>query len=99
MKEQKNENLNWIKLDNASKIFPATYTSRDTKVFRISVELNDYVDKDTLQASINEAVEFFPIFNYVLRRGVFWYYFEYSIVPKGKEYIKFEIKTLTKKAQ
>lgn len=78
MKEQKNENLNWIKLDNASKIFPATYTSRDTKVFRISVELNDYVDKDTLQASINEAVELFPIFNYVLRRGVFWYYFEYS---------------------
>jgi hypothetical protein len=78
MKERKKENLNWIKLDNASKIFPATYTNRDTKVFRISVELNDYVDKDILQASIDEAVEYFPIFNYVLRRGVFWYYFEYS---------------------
>ncbi len=78
MRERKKENLNWIKLDNASKIFPATYTNRDTKVFRISVELNDYVDKDILQASIDEAVEYFPIFNYVLRRGVFWYYFEYS---------------------
>lgn len=83
MKEKKNENLNWIKLDNASKIFPATYTNRDTKVFRISVELNDYVDKDILQASIDEAVEYFPIFNYVLRRGVFWYYFEHSnLKPK-----------------
>ncbi|MBC7087622.1 MAG: hypothetical protein H5T96_03910 [Tissierellales bacterium] len=78
MKEEKNKYQNWIRLDNASKIFPATYTNRDTKVFRISVELFDYVDKDILQKAIDEAVLYFPVFNYVLRRGVFWYYFEYS---------------------
>jgi hypothetical protein len=31
----------WIRLDNASKIFLATMTSTDTKVFRLSAAVRD----------------------------------------------------------
>ena len=37
-------NAEWIRLDNASKIFPATCDNRDTKVFRISCELYEPVE-------------------------------------------------------
>lgn len=68
----------WTKLDNASKIFPATCNNKDTKVFRLSCELYDYVDPAVLQQSLDLTLESFPLYKSVLRRGVFWYYFESS---------------------
>jgi NRPS condensation-like uncharacterized protein len=68
----------WIRLDNASKIFPATANYQDTKVFRITAELNEPVDPVILQQAVDAVMPRFPSFNTVLRRGVFWYYFEQS---------------------
>ncbi len=68
----------WIRLDNASKIFPATANYHDTKVFRITAELNEAVDPVILQEAVDAVMPRFPSFNTVLRRGVFWYYFEQS---------------------
>lgn len=69
-------NAEWIRLDNASKIFPATCDNRDTKVFRISCELYEPVEAGLLQHALDRAIEAFPLYRSVLRRGVFWYYLE-----------------------
>ncbi|HHU08061.1 MAG TPA: hypothetical protein GXZ59_06945 [Clostridiaceae bacterium] len=68
----------WIRLDNASKLFPATANLQDTKVFRVTAELNEAVDPEILQQALDAIMPRFPSFNVVLRRGVFWYYFEQS---------------------
>lgn len=72
----KEKTLKWRRLDNASKIFPATSNEKDTKVFRLACELYDEVDPYILQEAVNSTVENFPLYKSVLRRGVFWYYFE-----------------------
>lgn len=71
-------NIEWTKLDNAAKIFPPATTERDTKVFRFVCELKEPVDKDILKQALDITLELFPLYRSVLRRGVFWYYFEHS---------------------
>lgn len=71
-------NKNWYKLDNAAKIVPSTAKGANTRVFRLTCELNEEVDGDILQAALDETIEEFPFFNCVLHRGIFWYYLEDS---------------------
>ena len=71
-------NDKWIKLDNAAKIFPATVKEPDTKVFRISCELFEEINSEILQKAVNEASEIFDVYNFILKKGLFWYYFEKS---------------------
>ena len=71
-------NRQWSRLDNAAKIFPPTTTRRDPKVFRFACGLYETVDPDVLRSALNKTLEQFPFFRSVLRRGVFWYYFEDS---------------------
>ena len=79
MKQRKQKKkVEWTRLDNASKIFPAVCNDKDTKVFRIACELHEPVVPGILQQALNLAVEGFPLFRSVLRRGIFWYYFESS---------------------
>lgn len=74
--------VKWTRMDNASKIFPATSNNRDTKVFRFACELYDEVDPEILQKALDITLDGFPLFKSVLRRGFFWYYFESSdLVP------------------
>lgn len=68
--------IEWAKLDNAAKIFPPTTNEKDTKVFRFICELKEEIDKDTLQKALDNTMALFPMYRSVLRRGVFWYYFE-----------------------
>lgn len=75
---KKRRRVEWTRLDNASKIFPATANVRDTKVFRMFCELNEAVNADTLQQALDQTLLSFPMYKSVLRRGVFWYYFESS---------------------
>ncbi len=74
----KQQRVKWKKLDNASKIFPATCNNRDTKVFRLSCQLYENVDPEVLQEALELTIFNFPLYRSVLRRGVFWYYFESS---------------------
>lgn len=78
--------LEWTRLDNAAKIFPPTSNEKDTKVFRFVCELKEEVDKDILQESLDNTMALFPFYRSVLRRGVFWYYFESTdLKPEVKE--------------
>ncbi len=75
--------VQWVRLDNASKIFPAVRSNRDPKVFRLSCEVYEEVQPEILQNAMEIALEGFPLFRSVLRHGVFWYYLEDSdIEPK-----------------
>lgn len=82
----KQEKIRWKRLDNASKIFPATSNNRDTKVFRLSCQLYEDVDPLVLQEAVELTLDNFPLYRSVLRRGAFWYYFESSdIIPIVEE--------------
>ncbi|QSX05364.1 hypothetical protein JYG23_11855 [Sedimentibacter sp. zth1] len=70
----------WRKLDNAAKIFPPTATNRDTKVFRCSCELYEDIDEETLQCSVNQTIEKFPLYKSVMKKGLFWYYLEETLI-------------------
>ena len=69
-------NYKWYKLDNAATIVPATARGSDTRVFRVSCELKEDVDAEYLQEALDEALQEFPHFNVVLRKGFFWYYLD-----------------------
>lgn len=72
----------WNKLDNAAKIYPAASTKTDTHVFRFSCELDESVDPDILQHALIETTNIFPVYQYILKRGLFWYYLEStSLIP------------------
>lgn len=68
----------WTPLDNAAKIFPCTTRNQDTKVFRFACELKEAVKETNLQKALDMTLKEFPFFEVILRRGLFWYYFEGS---------------------
>jgi NRPS condensation-like uncharacterized protein len=68
--------VEWMRLDNAAKIFPANTNEKDTKVFRFVCELKEEIDRDILQCALDKALPMFQIYQTVLKRGMFWYYFE-----------------------
>lgn len=73
----------WVRLDNASNIFLAAMTNRDTKVFRLTAEMTDLVDSKLLQQALDKTYDQYLLYHSVLRRGVFWYYLVMSeIKPK-----------------
>lgn len=75
----------WRRLDNAAKIFPPTSTRGDPRVFRFACELNEPIAADLLQRALDQAIERFPLYRVVMKKGLFWYYLESSaLVPKVK---------------
>ena len=80
----KNKSLpHWWKLDNAAKIFPASSSPHNSKVFRFVCELQDTVKPELLQPALDRTLERFPIYRSVMKRGLFWYYLEDSTLqPK-----------------
>ena len=70
--------IEWLKLDNASKVFPALANYKDTKVFRLACELYEAVDPEILQQALDTVIKTYPLYQSVLRRGIFWYYLESS---------------------
>lgn len=67
----------WRKLDNAALAFPAATDKKDTRVFRFYCQLNETVDGDLLQNALDRTVEKYPVFQAVLRKGLFWFYLEH----------------------
>lgn len=80
----------WFKLDNASKIYPATGNGRWNAVYRFSAVMKSKVDRVALQEALDVVIERFPSYNVVLRRGVFWYFLQGAtlrpVVTREKDY-------------
>lgn len=68
--------VEWTRLDNAAKIFPPNTNERDTRVFRFVCELKEEIDREILQKALDNTLALFPMYKVILRRGIFWYYFE-----------------------
>lgn len=72
------EELKWRKLDNSAKIFPITSNKRFSTVFRLSVILKEEIEPLKLKQAVDRALQRFEFFKVRLRKGAFWYYFEYN---------------------
>lgn len=68
----------WVRLDNASNIFPAARSAIDPKVFRLGAEMDADVDPALLQEALDETFDRYPLYHAVPRRGVFWHYLQDS---------------------
>ena len=79
----------WRKLDNAALAFPLVTGKDDTRVFRFYCELREAVDEEILQKALDETMEKYPLFQAVLRKGLFWFYLEHRdirpVVKKEKK--------------
>ena len=83
--------IRWDKLDNTAHLFPSIAGENMTNVYRISVDLNEEIQRDYLQQALDMVLPKFDGFNVRLRIGVFWYYFEENgkRAPKVSEEIMF----------
>lgn len=66
----------WYKVDNVAKVFIATGSRRDPRVFRISCTLDEEIDPAALQLALDKAARKFKNFQVTLHRGLFWHYLE-----------------------
>ncbi len=71
----------WLRLDNAAKIYPATRHDAAPAVFRVSVTLRQPVRARTLQDALGAVMERVPYYRVHLRRGFFWYYLQRHTEP------------------
>ncbi len=83
----KNErSIDWIKIDNAGKIYPASKRSNWTALFRVSVSLNECVDAHVLEKAQRAVFRRFPTMCVKLKKGMFWYYLQHvDDCPKLQE--------------
>lgn len=76
-KHKKIKVQDWIKLDNAATIYPSTMSKKHAAMFRMSVTLNEKIDRDILTKALNNVIIRFPAFRYKLKSGLFWCYFKH----------------------
>ncbi|MFA5561909.1 MAG: hypothetical protein WDA00_04640 [Eubacteriales bacterium] len=90
MKEHK---PNWLRLDNAAKIYPAAKRRTWTNLFRLSATLTEPVDTAVLQSALEQTIPRFPSIAVRVRRGMFWYYLEkIKSAPKVEEDIAYPLR-------
>jgi len=75
----------WLTLDNAAKIYPATSTRRSPPVFRLTAILHSPIKLWKLQEALERLIPRFPYFQVYLHRGFFWYYLQrHQEIPEIK---------------
>jgi hypothetical protein len=66
----------WLRLDNAAKIYPAASTAESPAVFRLSATFERPVRIAALEQAFSALLDRCPYYQVYLRRGVFWYYLQ-----------------------
>jgi NRPS condensation-like uncharacterized protein len=72
------QEIGWLKLDNAAKLFPAIMSGELTSVFRITAALHEPVKYSTIKEAVEITSGRFPYFSVTLGSGLFWHYLEYN---------------------
>lgn len=67
----------WRKLDNAALAYPALTGKNHTRVFRFYCQLKESVNEEILQKALDITMDKYPLFQAVLRKGLFWFYLEH----------------------
>jgi Alcohol acetyltransferase len=70
------QNKDWLKLDNAAKIYPATSSRKSPAQFRLNVTLHSPIILKILKQAWERTLKRCPYFQVYLRRGFFWYYLQ-----------------------
>jgi len=68
--------VDWLRLDNAAKIYPPARSRYWSPMFRLSAELSEDVDREILKTALVHTLARLPSFSCRLRKGFFWYYLE-----------------------
>lgn len=66
----------WFRMDNSADMYPMSTTQTTMSIFRLSVELENYIDGENLATAIARILPRFPTFAVLLRRGLFRYFFD-----------------------
>lgn len=66
----------WLRLDNAAKIFPASYSDVSPEVFRVMLTFREPIRVAALETALARIARRTPYYQVHLRRGLFWYYLE-----------------------
>ncbi len=69
---------NWMRLDNAAKLFPAIITKDLTSVFRVSASLKEPVNYSAISEAVAITSKRFPYFSVSLASGLFWHFLEFN---------------------
>ncbi|MBR2876186.1 MAG: alcohol acetyltransferase [Clostridia bacterium] len=68
----------WLKLDNAAKVFPAQNTKTWSNIIRYSLNLTEEINPEILEKALKDILPRFPSMCVEIKRGFFWYYFQYN---------------------
>jgi hypothetical protein len=66
----------WLTLDNAARIYPASISEWSPDVYRVSITLKAPIRVSTLELALRTVFPRFPYFQVNLRRGLFWFYLQ-----------------------
>jgi hypothetical protein len=66
----------WLTLDNAARIYPASLAEWSPDLYRVSVTLKAPIRVSALQEALRAVFPRFPYFQVHLQRGLFWYYLQ-----------------------
>lgn len=92
------ENISWLRLDNAGKLYPTIEGRQRPSVFHVSAVLHETVDSSLLQKAIALTSPRFPFFTVQLKQGIFWYYFDRSTsAPVAQQEDPYPCSRLTRK--
>lgn len=81
MRKSSEQSEKWYRLDNSADIYPMSSTLTTMSIFRLSAEMEEYVDGDNLEAAVAAVLKRFPTYAVTLRRGFFRYYFDSNELP------------------
>ena len=73
---EKKQHKTWYKLDLSANVYPTLQRRNFSNVFRLSVDLKEEIDPDTLQRALHLTLPRFPAFKVALHKGIFWRYLE-----------------------
>lgn len=72
----------WLRLDNAAKIYPATFSDPTPAGFRLGMTLKAPIRVGPLAEALRSVLRRCPYYQVHLRRGFFWYYLQrHDAVP------------------
>lgn len=77
-KKRQENTENWYRMDNSAVIYPMSVTATTQSLFRLSAEMNDYIDKEHLKEAVEIALKRFPGFAVLIRSGVFHHFFDHN---------------------
>lgn len=66
----------WFPLDNAAKIYPASYSDAAPAVFRVMLTFREPVRYEAMERALTRMAARTPYYQVHLRRGLFWYFLE-----------------------